>query len=214
MEIFEMLTTFDSLYADLDVECLRSHDSLFDRFNTTAASDERTSTPQPVAIFGRMGRDPNFRDSIPNAWMASSPAHPFFWLPLSYVMDHPRRHRGQVEALTGPIALHQQVGIYKKNTPAALSRNLQQSPLGTSNTSDLAVEHQVVVLNETLIYPYSWNRDGRAFKYACQFNEFYFDPQLCKELLLTTEHESYAITYWSHSWTGTGHNKNNLQNTG
>jgi inositol phosphorylceramide mannosyltransferase catalytic subunit len=204
---FRLLTSFDSIYADLDVECLRSHDSLFDEFNTS-------SKPKPVAIFGRMGSNPKFRDSIPNAWMASSQGHPFFWLPLSYVLDHSRYDMGLVEALTGPIALREQVTIYQNTPPAALCREVQESLLSTAylgcNSDQL--EHQVILLNKTLIYPYSWSRDGRAFKYVCEFNEFDFNPRRCQELLRTAKHESYAITYWSHSWTSTGHNNKHLQN--
>jgi len=166
----------------------------------------------------RMGKDPKFGNSIPNAWMASSPGHPFFWLTLSYVSENSQHWRGSVEALTGPIALHKQVNIYQQTDTTALSRAVQKSPLGAAydaTTSQLiSKEHKVILLNETLIYPYSWYKDGRPFKYICEFNEFGFDPLKCQEMLKTKEHGSYTITYWSHSWTRTGHHDSHLQNAG
>jgi hypothetical protein len=171
-------------------------------------------------MFGRMGNNPKFSDSIPNAWMASSRAHPFFWLPISYVLDNQQRYTGPVEALTGPIALHKQVNNYHMTSPAALSHTVQQSPLISAHLDNgldrrpVPAKHQVIVLNETLIYPYSWSKGGREFKHVCEFNEFDFDPRRCQKLLRTVEHESYAITYWSHSWTSTGHNNDHLQNAG
>jgi|ERR1700761_4282427 len=201
------------VYADLDVECLRSHDTLIEKYHTSFNIDSSSSKSKHIALFGRMGSDTKFRDSIPNAWMASSPGHPFFWLPVSYVSDHSRESGVSIESLTGPIALRRQINVYKQNSPAAVSLQVQQSPLGiVYHERDVPTEHQVIILNETLIYPYSWAKDGRAVKYVCEFNEFDFDPRQCQELLRTAEHESYAITYWSHSWTRTGHNVDHLEN--
>jgi hypothetical protein len=211
------LTFFGSIYADLDVECLRSHEILFEQYNISKNGDKSSTKPKATALFGRMGSDTEFGDSIPNAWMASSKGHPFFWLPISYVLDHHRLYKGAVEALTGPIALHKQVNVYQHTTPAELSRQVKQSPLRFNDNLDswpVPLGHQVIVLNETLIYPYSWSKDGRPFKHVCEFNEFDFDPRRCQKLLRTVEHESFAITYWSHSWTSTGHHNYHLQNAG
>lgn len=165
-----------------------------------------------------MGSDPTFRDSLPNAWMASSSAHPFFWLPLSYVQENSKHFSGSVEALTGPIALREQVKAYETSSPSYISQQVQQSlvtayPGNPPEWSKVPAKHTIVILNETLIYPYSWN-SPRLVKSVCDFNEFDFDPLKCQDLLHTAEHESYSITYWSHSWTKSGHNSGHLGNAG
>jgi hypothetical protein len=131
-------------------------------------------------------------------------------------------YKGSVEALTGPIALHKQINSYQHTSRAALSVKVQESLLGIGYVDDsfdqdwgsVPTEHQLILLNETAIYPYAWSREGKTLKYVCGFNEFEFDPRRFQELLRTTEHGSYAITYWSHSWTSNGHHKDHLQNAG
>jgi mannosyltransferase OCH1-like enzyme len=76
------------VYADLDTECLRPTSAVFQAFdislsdigNTTSGGGDDMSQ---VAVFGRIGTDKTFQHSIPNAWMAASPGHPFFLMPLA-----------------------------------------------------------------------------------------------------------------------------------
>lgn len=89
-----------SVYADLDLECLRPTEALQPyRIPVTNATDTGLSGAahnRPIAVFGRLGADETFEHSIPNAWMAASPRHPFFLLPWTrgHGESVARRHQG------------------------------------------------------------------------------------------------------------------------
>ncbi|KFY78246.1 hypothetical protein V499_02537 [Pseudogymnoascus sp. VKM F-103] len=70
---------FGGVYIDLNTDCLRPTSAAFEAFdipnaeNTTAGAEGEQINQ--FAIFRRMGTDESFENSIPNAWMASSPGH-------------------------------------------------------------------------------------------------------------------------------------------
>ena len=76
---------FGGFYLDLDVECLRP----LDRYLT--GND---------VLLGRMGTDPAFPHSIPNAIMASKPRQEFWLYVISRLVGGPTS--GDVEEVTGP----------------------------------------------------------------------------------------------------------------
>jgi inositol phosphorylceramide mannosyltransferase catalytic subunit len=82
---------FGCVYADLDMECLKPMDDLL--------MGQR-------CVLARMGNDPDFSDSIPNAFMESEPGHAFWLLCLFHNRDVLRQEPdSRVEALTGPEML-------------------------------------------------------------------------------------------------------------
>lgn len=97
---------FGGMYADLDLECLKP---LGDLFHPRSPSDlVRT------AYVARMGQDPNFEHSIPNAFMASdAPFHKFWLKPVAFIKeqyDLDKKSQWTAwskspEELTGPIPL-------------------------------------------------------------------------------------------------------------
>lgn len=94
------LHRFGGVYADLDLVPLSPlHLHLPKLFDT----DSQTV---PRAYVGQMG-DLEFEHSIPNAFMASSPGHPFWLEPLEYVREHcdDPEYNLNPESLTGPVAL-------------------------------------------------------------------------------------------------------------
>ncbi|KAB5585567.1 glycosyltransferase family 32 protein [Coniochaeta sp. 2T2.1] len=76
---------FGGVYLDLDTECLQPVSSALSSVNvpiTDSTSPTSTNPPRQAAVFGRMGSNTSSPHSIPNAWMASTPGHPFFLAPL------------------------------------------------------------------------------------------------------------------------------------
>ena len=71
------------------------------------------ATHERKAFLGRMGTDEDFPRSIPNAWMASTPNHPFWLLPLESIKDNVYSGK-EPEYLTGPTALYERVKQYKE----------------------------------------------------------------------------------------------------
>ncbi|KAL2055173.1 hypothetical protein ABVK25_004511, partial [Lepraria finkii] len=86
---------FGGVYADLDVECLAPTESLIEKYHQ----------PGPQAFIGSMGyQDAPGKASVQNAWFVSTPAHPFWQLPLEHTQRHIKESPNP-EALTGPAAL-------------------------------------------------------------------------------------------------------------
>ncbi|KAK9234067.1 nucleotide-diphospho-sugar transferase [Lipomyces kononenkoae] len=218
---------YGGMYADLDVECLRPADELFESFNVSTVPYPSTydalyhsrSHPQneQKAFFGRMGTDERFAHSIPNAWMASTPGHPFFLLSIEGVME--KMNEGdptkiKPETLTGPVVLRQRINLYrdKFSDSDELRERLNTSPMVNVFGLQDRMKHSLEVLPFWYIYPYSWNRDGEEFRSLCSANSPNYDREGCKDVIAAYNWGSYFITYWSHSWSQTGHDPNNLKN--
>jgi hypothetical protein len=69
----------------------------------------------------------------------------------------------------------------------------------------------IKILSSNYIYPYSWHRDGDAFRKDCSSTTSTFNAKRCKEIVAVDRWPSWTITYWSHTWNGDGPNKGNLQ---
>jgi inositol phosphorylceramide mannosyltransferase catalytic subunit len=183
------------------------------------------------AFFGRMGIDNDFEHSIPNAWMASPPAHPFFHLMLEWARDRIHGSNTSPEAVTGPIALRDGIQEYTSksqyhpsSSDESVDGGVDASLLSAVNDSEAYTEaraktlrqvtflrpHDIVVLPFHHIYPYSWERDGYFVRDVCWSAADSFNETRCKELLAVDRWPSTAITYWSHSWNANGHDDGNL----
>ncbi|KIW17559.1 hypothetical protein PV08_04753 [Exophiala spinifera] len=215
---------FGGVYADLDVECLRPSDELFKRYNVSTVSHAK---PRPMstynlqkngrkAFFGRMGVDTEEANSIPNAWMASTPGHPFFLIVLEHVMR--TMHEGTSdegpEDTTGPALLFNKINEYLAEDGKFRGENMDKwvskNPTAKQFTPRRGLGHSVEVLPFQYIFPYSWQRDGEAVRDVCWATRRSFSAERCKLLLATDHWPSYAITYWSHTWAGEGHDEGNV----
>lgn len=217
---------------DLDVECLRPSEELFEKHNVSAVSpwgafpvakaaeanmtwDVNTAREEDnsknivekgtlKAFVGSMGDNASFEHSIPNAWIASAPGHPLFHFMLhrtkKAVMSG-KKLDSRPEAVTGPIALR--LGIWEFNSTRDLANEMLPD--------DQKYDADVVVLPSSLLYPYSWWKEGDAVRDLCSAVKNRFNAKLCKEKLEVEKLGSWAITYWSHSWTNGGHDKGNLK---
>jgi mannosyltransferase OCH1-like enzyme len=71
-----------------------------------------------LAFVGHMSKD-SFEHSIPNAFMASTPAgHPFWLKPLEFIQEHigSSAYNTHPEELTGPVALRTCVKDWEKGS--------------------------------------------------------------------------------------------------
>ena len=218
------------------MECLRPADELFSNFSVTTHSalqvaahsissgeeqiETRSEEPTNQKVFvGRMGTDEGFEHSIPNAWMASPPGHPFFKLMMQWAthkIKSDKKLDARPEAVTGPIALRNGIERFKKGNfglealmlPEIISTEVNEAfPNHLSSWRQATIE----VLPFQYIYPYSWHRDGDAFRKFCWSTLDTFDAEKCKGLVGVDRWPSWAITYWSHTWNGDGPNKGNLK---
>ncbi|KIX07109.1 uncharacterized protein Z518_05086 [Rhinocladiella mackenziei CBS 650.93] len=221
------LYMFGGVYADLDVECLRPSDEMFTKFNVSTISHAKPRhQSQPhmqksgrKAFFGRMGVDTGSSNSIPNAWMASTPGHPFFLVVLESVMRSlaDGSAEGQSpESVTGPGRLYDMIKIYQEPESRyegeKIDKHVAKNPTAKQFTPRKGLGHSIEVLHFSYIYPYSWERDGEIVRDICWAAKKSFDADRCKQLLATDRWPSYAITYWSHTWTGDGHDEGNVRN--
>lgn len=203
-----MLTRVSRVYADLDTECLQPSDTLFEKY----------SQPGRQVFLGRMGLDENSGASLPNAWFASTPGHPFWVLPLEFVETNVNEIEN-AEGLSGPGALDKIVQEYNdKYAHDEMDRHYAQSgwrhlyPQPVQILSDTE-DQSVTILPHWEIYPYSWLPVGSPYQHFCWTRAELFDERVCKLLLGTDEWGSHTITYWSHSWgeDGGGHDTNGLK---
>lgn len=249
-----VLTYCSSVYADLDTECILPYDSLFENYNVTTNGYRKEEEPVPSSkddveeekpskhstdlssqpkarskaerkiFLGRMGTSNGWDGSIPNAWMASTPGHPFWLLPLDAADEMAKLSRTP-EATTGPVALFHSVNAYEDKFRGGKGtggkkldkyyvkspwRNLYKLDITKSRVTKVKDLHEappqsLTVLPFWEIYPYSWERDGQAYRDMCSAASKNFDANRCK-LLLGVEHwGTHSISYWSHSWEEHGH---------
>jgi len=159
-----------------------------------------------------MGLEDSNSASLPNAWFASSPGHPFWLLPLEYAKDNAGTIENP-EALTGPGALFRIVGEYNDKYSNGWDLEHHYAQSGWRDTFPRSVRkpasQTLTILPFWEIYPYSWERDGAAYREYCWTRMEKFDETMCKLLLGTDHWGSHTITYWSHSWgdDGGGHDE-------
>lgn len=213
--------TFFSVYADLDTECLLPSEALEDTYGPLFINQ---STGIDTAIFGRMGDDPSFRHSIPNAWMASSPGNPMFLVMVQEIIERHKTSQSKIfkstsaEGLTGPIALRSAITRYEKDKvlfgdelEPDVAALVKKGPFADAASKR---EHRVILLPSHFIYPYSWGNDGKQYRGVCHVLQDGFNATECKKQLQVEEHGSISITYWSHSHTTSGHSDKNMKKIG
>jgi hypothetical protein len=158
-----------------------------------------------------MGTDPDFEHSIPNAWMAASPGHPFFLVLAEMVMKRFRQMQNKEdigttpESITGPIVLRMAIQEYQKNDPV---------PEHTGEIEFRGKQshgHEVILLPSHVVYPYSWGPGGESVRDICWVLSDGYDADKCKNQLEVGANGSIAITYWSHTHSPDGHNEENMK---
>ena len=172
----------------------------------------RSAKGERKVFLGRMGTDEEDIMSIPNAWMGSTPGHPFWILPLEFCQQHIGNGL-QPEYLTGPPALYDQVKAYRDEYDHGRGDKMDdyygksgwRALYPPSRDPEPLPPQSIVVLPSWEVYPYSWSRDGEAFRNLCWVTLDTFNAATCKHVLGLEYWGSHSITYWSHSWSIEGH---------
>ncbi|CAH2409272.1 putative Inositol phosphorylceramide mannosyltransferase [Mesorhizobium escarrei] len=173
------LYRYGGIYADLDVECLRSLDGL---------------RREGDVMLGQMGTDPDH--SIPNAIMASKPKEEF-WLLVIWIMLQIKDIQRSPEYVTGPVILKSAVDLYQaKNTilsktaistmEAKLPSNLKPQPRRTN----------ISILPANRLYPLDWTNPVHQIIRSRVLSGNYLSTNEKNELFP----DAWMTTYWSHSW--------------
>lgn len=176
-------------YADMDTECFRPLEA------SLCAGD---------VLLGRMGADPHFDHSIPNAIMASKP-HQLFWAFLIAIMmekakaadPHVMRQLGP-ETFTGPIILKRAADDYLACSETQIRERaavvIDQLNKGVR---DRLQKGELRILNSDAWYPIDWtNPFHRMLRKHLTTRRVVLAPKDARELFP----QSTLITYWSHSW--------------
>ncbi|MDX1251610.1 MAG: cell surface protein [Gammaproteobacteria bacterium] len=184
------LYQFGGLYVDMDTECLRPVSPLFESGDVW---------------LGRMGSDPNFPHSIPNAIMASGPLQEFWLLAIHLLVENARIKSepeamigSGPEAMTGPILLKRAYDTYVsaersavremiRDIAARLPDNLQPQPKA-SIINLLAPERW---------YPIDWsNIIHQRLSHEITSSRLMLGERTKRWLFP----EAFLVTYWTHSW--------------
>ena len=208
---------FGGVYADLDTECLLPYDSLFENYSIpTAAHLELTDShkvnvastePERKAFLGKMHNPADPHSGLPNAWMASSPGHPFWILPLESIEENMSKNT-MPEFLTGPDALFEVVRTYENKyayeNNSTLDKHCEHSVWSRIHNRALPRKQELLppqsleLLPNWEVFPYSWGE--KAFIEVCGPGNPKFDAETCKDVLGVDQKGSHSISYFSHSW--------------
>lgn len=183
---FFFLFEFGGLYADMDTECLRSIHS---------------SATAGAIVLCRMGGNPDFEHSLPNAVMASRPFQIFWLFAIKRMLDaaaSPDAATAGPEDLTGPILLKRTYDAFIILDEAAVRAELAPLVALLSERQRTSLRYaKPSILPGRVWYPIDWTnllhkrlrdrlrRDNRILPGAVGRTLF---PHAA------------VVTYWGHSW--------------
>jgi inositol phosphorylceramide mannosyltransferase catalytic subunit len=175
------LYSFGGIYVDMDTECLRPLDGIL---------------PLADVVLGRMGQNPQFLHSVPNAIMASKP-HQEFWLLVIELLRLLSRESWRPEGLTGSIILKAAVDIYL--APGLEFKNALIEAVRQYLREDQQPEplrSNIVLLDSGAWFPLDWTNSEHVQLCASVLSGDKLDLRT-KTLLCR---DAWMVTYWNHSW--------------
>ncbi|TIM49069.1 MAG: cell surface protein [Mesorhizobium sp.] len=173
------LYRYGGIYADLDVECLRSLDGL---------------RREGDVMLGQMGTDPDH--SIPNAIMASKPKEEF-WLLVIWIILQIKDLQRSPEYVTGPAILKSAVDLYHAKDKIILENAI--STIGEMLPLNLKPQPRrsnVSILPSKSLYPLDWTDPVHQIIRMRVLSGNYLSTHEKNELFP----DAWMTTYWSHSW--------------
>ena len=178
---------FGGIYADLDFICLRSFDNILEMMDHNGVG----------VIFGELGSDADKQDfkihSIFNALMIAKPREDFFlFLCKAMKTLHDIKPNLGTEAQTGPIFLTTCLMFYARNDTKIVEHvyglDFLNALLRTENTSPSSI----AILEKKYFYPISWAKQDDL--------KLLFQRQRSIQEIKELFPDSYALTFWMHSW--------------
>jgi len=175
------LYVFGGIYADMDTECLKPLDQVL-----TMAD----------VVLCRMGPDPSFSHSIPNAIMASKPRQEF-WLLMMALLCHFAHSGGRPERQTGSILLKTAVDLYLVNDPQLASSMIETIKNRLRDDQQPCLRRSAIsLLNSRAWYPIDWS-DPIHLLLRRQISKGRTLDEKSKAVLFG---DAWMVTYWAHTW--------------
>jgi len=160
---------FGGVYADLDFRALKPMDSLL------RGGGHR-------AVVGRLSDEHEWDENIPNAWMASSPGHPFWMFCLMEIAKGSVLMNCEGDDCTRDYIIERTTG------PWMLWRSVRYF----QNYGDPKKDGTLTILEPKIVYPINWNA---PYPVSCK-DDGTWNETACYQQFP----DSFAITYWSHGW--------------
>ena len=175
---------YGGVYADLDVVTLRPIKEMFEALPANTNIVLGRDCGQRVDRSKALQSCADYDQGIPNAFMASTPGHPFWHYVLHQTIKRVWIHglSGNLpgaEIVTGPEPLYYAFKQYNENV------------LARKGSSDIHVF-------ENEIYPVSWTEHDTLDNLGCchaKSNKT-FDRACCRELFP----KAYVLTFWTTMW--------------
>ena len=181
------LYTYGGIYADMDFECLKPFDNILE-------AGEHNGADIILGNLGPMDDIKHAHHQIPNALMLSKPKQDFWKCVIKAMTNAASNKTISPEYATGPCLLtlcydfYIHKGVYNKETLCAIyGKDIFEGVADTVNFSS-----QLGVVLPKIFYPYSWGNKAHKEKYL---NKSFTHEQAKSEFP-----DSYAVTYWIHSW--------------
>lgn len=159
---------FGGLYADMDFRALKPMESLL-------------KGTGHKAVVGRLSDEHEWAQNIPNAWMASSPGHPFWMFCLMEIAKGSSLLQCEGEACTRDYIVERTTG------PWMLWRSVRYF-----QTYADPKDGSLTILEPKVVYPINWNA---PYPDVCKDDEGWNETACYQQFP-----DSHAITYWSHGW--------------
>ncbi|KAH7621804.1 putative Inositol phosphoceramide mannosyltransferase 2 [Nannochloris sp. 'desiccata'] len=170
------------VYADMDTWLMRKLDTLTEGFDACVGQK---------AILAMMSTDIYFQHNIPNAWMASSPGHPFWMFVVRVIQERytdilTKQARGDtssnlgVEGITGPIVLKEAYDTWK-----------------CTFDDDKAKVH---VLDPGYVFVSNWNNKEEADYFSQKCNGSKITEERQQKRCLKAFPNAHVLTFWTHTW--------------
>ena len=175
------LYKYGGVYADLDFECLKSFEPLVkDMYNT--------DTDVIVGSLGKMDSEKTFLHNIPNALMISKPGADFWKLVIGSLTNKKSNPENSPELETGPVFLKTCIRYYTNKND--ISIDLYKKNIFEGIECDFS--SKICIADDYIFYPLNWDNEEHK-KISLKKGAKDVFPN------------SYAITYWMHSWQVQGH---------
>lgn len=184
------LFTYGGLYADMDSECL-----------VPLKLGQRTE----AVLLGRMGADPSFDHSVPNALMASCPRQAFWLLVIQRMLDRVAEHptsemlaEAGPEELTGPILVKRSYDEFQALSESALLSRIEPVLKLLNERQKQTVQlGPITLLDRAAWYPLDWtNHFHKKLRNHLESETMLIAPEHARWIYPKAE----LVTYWTHSW--------------
>jgi len=177
---------FGGVYADMDFEALKPLDDLVDQHDGHVLLGTLKQYGSEADMNGKWSQH-----HIPNAIMASSKHHPFWLTVFSMLLQAPVD--APPEATTGPVLLRAAMNAYI-NQRECVTAIVEEDHKKRGRFVDMG---HITLMDPHIFYPVDWTTDeGQEMRKRVITGKELLTDEETRKLFPN----SYAVTYWAHSW--------------